>query len=103
MAEGGEVGRAPGGWEALLQPLRDRPELGGLAGGMGAFILGAALLVDDYNDFGKDGSERDPPSPHHWLAGAIIMMAGVAATCASGLKLLAELKQKRDKAGAGGA
>jgi len=65
--------------------------------------LGAALLLDDAGDFAKDGSERDPPGPHHWLAGVILMGAGMAAACASGLKLLAELKQKRDKAGAGGA
>jgi hypothetical protein len=63
-------------------------EIAGLIGSIGAMALGAALLVDDYRDFGLDGTERDPPMPHHWLWGALVLVGGVAGACASGLALL---------------
>ncbi|MGC8937223.1 MAG: hypothetical protein ACP5KV_07695 [Candidatus Methanomethylicaceae archaeon] len=63
-------------------------ELAGLAAGIGTMAIGAALMFDDVKDFGLDGSERDPPMPHHWLIGALILASGVAGTCMLGIDFL---------------
>lgn len=54
----------------------------------GAFFTGVALLLDDAKDFGKMGDERDPPLPHHWLYGALMMIGGTAGMGFSLLRLL---------------
>jgi hypothetical protein len=63
-------------------------ELAGLAASIGTMALGAALIFDDVRDFGLDGSERDPPVPHHYIYGILMLLGGVAGTCYSGLSLL---------------
>jgi hypothetical protein len=92
--------------------------LGGISPILGpslaAFIGGAALLLDDAADFGKLGDERrpheehssgkmpsiipdlklPPPTPHHWLLGAILMCGGVAGLGMSLLDLLASDPKK---------
>ena len=64
-----------------------------LAAGLGVFATGAALLIDDYKDFGLDGTERDPPYPHHWLVGAILMIAGIGLTGASAVQILSKIQR----------
>ena len=56
----------------------------------GAFFTGVALLLDDAKDFGKLGDERDPPLPHHWLVGALVMIGGAAGMGFSLLRLMQE-------------
>jgi H+/Cl- antiporter ClcA len=68
--------------------LAENAELTGLAASLGAMATGAALMVDDYADFGKDGTERDPPIPHHYMYGAIMLLGGLFGVCMSGLAFL---------------
>ena len=59
----------------------------------GAFFTGVALLLDDAKDFGKLSStfiSKDPPLPHHWLIGTLIMMGGIAGMGFSLLRLMQE-------------
>jgi hypothetical protein len=79
----------------LLAGLQANQEAAGLALSLAAVAAGAALMLDDYKDFGKDGSERDPPMPHHWLLGALTLLGGVAGACASGAALLKRLPKPR--------
>lgn len=75
----------------LLNSLSQNPEAVGLAASLGAIAAGAVLLLDDYKDFGKDGSERNPAMPHHWQWGALTLIGGVAGACTSGLALLKKM------------
>jgi len=77
--------------EDIFAALRQNPEVAGLMSSIGAILLGGILLLDDYKDFGKDGSERDPAMPHHWLWGALTLIGGVAGACTSGLALLKKM------------
>jgi NhaP-type Na+/H+ or K+/H+ antiporter len=53
-----------------------------------AFIAGACLLLDDAKDLG-DFSRPDHPDPyHHWIWGAILLLAGVAGIGSSAMALL---------------
>lgn len=86
--------------------------IGGVSPALGpslaAFLGGAVLLLDDAADFGKLGDERrphrqvtknmpslfpdfqlPPPTPHHWLLGAVLMIGGVAGLGLSLVDLLA--------------
>lgn len=56
---------------------------------LAAFFGGIALLLDDAHDFGKFGDERDPPMPHHWLWGCLLMMGGTIGLGMSMLNFLA--------------
>ena len=71
------------------------PDLVGLAGSIAAMALGGALMIDDYKDIGKDGSERDPPIPHHYMYGIITLLGGVAGTCLFGLKTLKKVADRK--------
>jgi hypothetical protein len=82
----------------LLTGLQANQEAAALALSLAAVAAGAALMLDDYKDFGKDGSERDPPMPHHWLWGALTLIGGVAGACASGAALLRRLPKPRKRA-----
>jgi hypothetical protein len=75
----------------LLDGFSQNPEVAGLIASLGAIAAGAAMLLDDAKDFGKDGTERDPPMPHHWLWGALTLIGGVAGACTSSLTLLKKL------------
>ncbi|MCR6691534.1 MAG: hypothetical protein MRT15_04015 [archaeon YNP-LCB-003-016] len=72
-------------------------EIAGLIGSIIAIATGAGLMLDDYKDFGLDGTERDPPMPHHWLLGSIVLIGGVMGACASGLSILKKLKEFKFK------
>jgi hypothetical protein len=72
----------------ILAGATQNPELAGLVVSLGTIATGAALLLDDAKDFGKDGSERNPPMPHHWLIGALTLIGGVVGACTSGLAML---------------
>lgn len=84
----GETSPGSADMSRLLDGLTS-PEGGLLASG-GAFFTGVALLLDDAKDFGKLGDERDPPLPHHWLIGALVMMGGAAGMGFSLLRLMQE-------------
>jgi hypothetical protein len=75
----------------ILAMLTKTPEVAGLAVSIGAIALGASLMIDDYRDFGKLGTERNPPVPHHEIYGILVFMGGVTGACASGLALLKKL------------
>jgi hypothetical protein len=72
----------------LLSNVAQNSELAGLVASLGAIAAGSAMLLDDAKDFGKDGSERSPAMPHHWLVGALTLIGGVAGACTAGLALL---------------
>lgn len=78
----------------LLGAFSQNPEVAGLVASLGAIAAGAALMLDDAKDFGKDGTDRDPPMPHHWLVGALTLIGGVAGACTSSLALLKKLPPK---------
>lgn len=78
-APGADIGRL---MEGLGSPLT------GLIASTGALLTGVGLLADDAADFGKLGHERDPPLPHHWIYGVLIMMGGAAGMGFSLLRLL---------------
>ena len=69
----------------------------GLAASIGTIALGTGLLLDDYKDIGLLGNERDPPMPHHYQYGLILIVAGVAGACYTGLSLLKHLAEKNTK------
>jgi hypothetical protein len=79
----------------LLDGFSQNPEFTGLIASLGAIAAGATMLLDDAKDFGKDGTERDPPMPHHWLWGALTLIGGVVGACTSGLALLKKLPVNR--------
>jgi hypothetical protein len=83
-------------WD-MLKVLSQNPETTGLAISLGAIVTGAVLMLDDYKDFGKDGSERRPAMPHHWLWGVLTLIGGVAGTCASGIALLKKTLSLSDR------
>jgi len=61
-----------------------------LAASSATVLTGIALLLDDAKDFGKLGAERDPPVPHHWIYGCLLLFAGVAGLGLSVLSLLSK-------------
>jgi hypothetical protein len=79
----------------LLGGLSQNPGAAGLVASLCAIVAGAALLLDDAKDFGKDGTERDPPMPHHWIYGTLILIGGVAGACSSGWALLKKLPKPK--------
>jgi hypothetical protein len=91
-----ESKQVPKWLEDIVAIAAKNPELVGLAGSIGAIALGASLIMDDYKDLGEPicpGCKVIPnaPHPHHWLLGCLILLSGVAGTCASGLTLLKKL------------
>jgi hypothetical protein len=56
---------------------------------LAAFITGTALLLDDARDFGKLGNERNPPLPHHYLYGLVLMFGGMFGIGLSLMSLIA--------------
>jgi hypothetical protein len=66
-------------------------KVAGLIASLGAVAVGGACLIDDYRDFGKDGFERDPPMPHHYMLGVVLLGLGVAGVGVSTLSLLVDL------------
>ena len=87
--------KAPNWIEGLINAVSSNPEVAGLAASIGAIALGATLVLDDYADLGKLGDERDPPMPHHYQYGLIILLGGVFGTCMSGLALLKRLANNK--------
>lgn len=59
-----------------------------LAASGATFLAGIGLLMDDAHDFGKMGTERDPPMPHHWLYGCLLILMSAAGLGFSLLDLL---------------
>jgi len=72
-------------------------DLAGLLGSLAGIAAGAGLVLDDYKDLGKDGSERDPPMPHHYMWGIIALLGGLAGTCLFGISLLKAVKFNQSK------
>jgi hypothetical protein len=83
------------GKKQLQDWLTENAEVAGLLASLGTIFGGAALLLDDVKDFGKIGTERNPPVPHHYMYGALMIISGVAGTCASGLALLKKLPKPK--------
>lgn len=76
----------------LLEELNSSPVASLLTSG-GLFFTGVGLLLDDAKDFGKLSStfiSKDPPLPHHWLIGTLIMMGGIAGMGFNILRLVQE-------------
>jgi hypothetical protein len=63
-------------------------EVIGLIASVGAMLAGGVMMLDDVKDFGKDGTERNPPRIHHWLVGALTFMGGLIGTCTFGIAVL---------------
>lgn len=74
----------------MLAGLVANPEVAGLAASVGTIALGVALALDDAKDFGKLGDERDPPVPHHWEYGILMLLGGIAGLGLSILDLLSK-------------
>lgn len=58
------------------------------------YVAGATLFLDDAKDFGSLVCNGCPvigePHPHHWLVGAILMIAGIGITGVSALQILSK-------------
>jgi hypothetical protein len=85
------------GKKQLQDWLTENAEVAGLLASIGTILGGAALLLDDVKDFGKIGTERNPPMPHHYIYGALMILGGVAGACFSGLSLLRRLPPPNPK------
>jgi hypothetical protein len=83
------------GKKQLQDWLSENAEAAGLLASIGTILGGAVLLLDDVKDFGKIGTERNPPMPHHYMYGALMVIGGVAGICASGLALLKKLPKPK--------
>lgn len=59
-----------------------------LGASLASFFGGVALLLDDVKDFGKFGEERNPPIPHHWIYGVILMCGGLVGLGLSMMNLI---------------
>lgn len=63
-------------------------ELLGLIVSIGVTVFGVCLILDDVKDYGLFGVERNPPVPHHWIYGVLLMAGGIAGICYFGTILL---------------
>ena len=62
----------------------------GIAGSLGGFVLGCALLADDYKDFGDFSTPNHPNPLHHWQIAVPILLVSLAGLGASLLDLLSK-------------
>jgi len=62
----------------------------GIAGSLGGFVLGCALLADDYKDFGDFSTPNHPNPVHHWQLAIPILLVSLAGLGASLLDLLSK-------------
>jgi len=62
----------------------------GITGSLGGFVLGCALLADDYKDFGDFSTPNHPNPLHHWQLAIPIMLVSLAGLGASLLDLLSK-------------
>ena len=60
----------------------------GIAGSLGGFALGCALLADDYKDFGDFSTPNHPNPLHHWQLAIPILLGSLAGLGLSLLNLL---------------
>jgi len=65
--------------------------LGLLAGGLGAFLAGVALLWDDLEDLGEFDTEDHPSPLHHWQYSLPLMAGGIAAMGAGLIHIMSRI------------